>query len=232
MPQTHFTTTRSKSTEPAWKRRISEKTAWVSVEHNHVVVRPWSELANATLWLACLHSRAELSKGSIHKLSLWFSDNVDMAELNTVTYYTSMKDNMNLQNTKHGTETSQQTLFSAVDWTQNVQWTQSRTFRGAGRQEAAESHQENREEVLMLVDTNISGQLVTTDLNFCLKLKEQKKFQFVYSVWKTTENMSKRLCGRFNLHFISMLWKIPSVLSDSRKTGGGGGGAASSLIKH
>ncbi len=67
MPQTRrLTKMSSKSTEPAWKWRKSEKIAWVSGKHSRVVVRPWSELANATLWLAHLHLRAVFREGSIN----------------------------------------------------------------------------------------------------------------------------------------------------------------------
>ncbi len=67
VPQTwRLTTMSSKSTEPAWKWRKSEKIAWVSGKHSSVVVRPRSELANATLWLAHLHLRAVFREGSIN----------------------------------------------------------------------------------------------------------------------------------------------------------------------
>ncbi len=47
------------------KIRKSKKIAWVLVEHSLTVVRPGSELADATLRLACLRSRVKLSEGSI-----------------------------------------------------------------------------------------------------------------------------------------------------------------------
>ncbi len=57
-----------KSTEPAWKRPKFEKIAWVSVEHCHVVVRPWSELIRerCSHWPVCVRGWC-LAKGQFNR---------------------------------------------------------------------------------------------------------------------------------------------------------------------
>ncbi len=52
------------------KMKKTWKIGRVSMKHSRVVIRPRSELTDATLWLASLRSRAALSEGS-NELWLW-----------------------------------------------------------------------------------------------------------------------------------------------------------------